>query len=117
MRVSLVQGPLLFPCESTERLNFSVVETHPESLIDLRIHSPFPSLIEYANTFDYAAMDSEQHGHIPAVVILVKALEEWRAAVRTLCCALARSSVDVPSFISTVVRGQLGHRRGTSSVF
>lgn len=60
---------------------FTVVETHPESLIDLRIHSPFPSLIEFANTFDYATMDSEQHGHIPAVVILVKALEEWRATV------------------------------------
>lgn len=58
-----------------------VVETHPESLIDLRIHNPFPELIQFAKTFDYAQMDSAEHGHVPAVVILVKALEEWRAAV------------------------------------
>lgn len=59
----------------------AVVETHPESLIDLRIHTPFPELVEYARTFDYATMDSKDHGHVPAVVILVKAFEEWRAAV------------------------------------
>ncbi|KAK4700961.1 hypothetical protein P7C70_g5278, partial [Phenoliferia sp. Uapishka_3] len=64
----------------TQIRELTIVETHPESLIDLRIHSPFPALIEYANTFDYSTMDSEQHGHIPAVVILVKALEEWRAS-------------------------------------
>lgn len=65
----------------------TVVETHPESLIDLRIHSPFPALVDYANSFNFEAMDSEQHGHIPAVVILVRALEEWRAAVSFGCPA------------------------------
>ncbi|ORY88225.1 NEDD8-activating enzyme E1 regulatory subunit [Leucosporidium creatinivorum] len=58
----------------------AIVETHPESLIDLRVHSPFPALIEYANKFDYSTMNSQEHGHVPAVVILVKALEEWRAS-------------------------------------
>ncbi|GAA5874111.1 hypothetical protein JCM1840_000354 [Sporobolomyces johnsonii] len=57
-----------------------IVETHPESLIDLRVHSPFPSLVAYAHSFDYATMDTAEHGHVPAVVILVKALEEWKAA-------------------------------------
>ncbi|GAA5826748.1 hypothetical protein JCM11251_002879 [Rhodosporidiobolus azoricus] len=56
------------------------VETHPESLVDLRVHAPFPSLLEYANSFVYDQLDSEQHGHVPAVVILVKALEEWKAS-------------------------------------
>ncbi|SCZ96749.1 BZ3500_MvSof-1268-A1-R1_Chr4-1g06682 [Microbotryum saponariae] len=55
-----------------------VVETHPESLIDLRVHHPFPELIEYANSFNYDRMDSAEFGHVPAVVILVKALQEWR---------------------------------------
>ncbi|SCV74446.1 BQ2448_8085 [Microbotryum intermedium] len=55
-----------------------LVETHPESLIDLRVHHPFPELIEYANTFRYDRMDSAEFGHVPAVVILVKALKEWR---------------------------------------
>ncbi|CEQ39396.1 SPOSA6832_00915, partial [Sporobolomyces salmonicolor] len=57
-----------------------IVETHPESLIDLRVHSPFPSLVAYAHSFDYATMDTAEHGHVPAVVILVKALEAWKAA-------------------------------------
>jgi len=60
---------------------FAVVETHPESLIDLRVHAPFPALVEYAKSFDFAAMNSQQHGHVPAVVILVQALESWRASV------------------------------------
>lgn len=58
----------------------TLVETHPESLIDLRIHSPFPSLVSYCSSqFDYSTMTSADHGHVPAVVILVKALEEYRA--------------------------------------
>ncbi|BGP19641.1 hypothetical protein JCM10213_000099 [Rhodosporidiobolus nylandii] len=57
-----------------------IVETHPESLVDLRVHAPFPALLEYAHSFDYAKMDSAEHGHVPAVVILVKALEEWKAS-------------------------------------
>ncbi|KAM0750517.1 NEDD8-activating enzyme E1 regulatory subunit [Meredithblackwellia eburnea MCA 4105] len=63
----------------TQIRELAIVETHPESLIDLRIHNPFPSLIEYARSFDFESMDSEQHGHIPAVVILVRALEDWKA--------------------------------------
>jgi len=62
-------------------ISTAVVETHPESLIDLRVHAPFPSLVEYAQSFDFGAMNSQQHGHIPAVVILVQALEAWRASV------------------------------------
>ena len=60
-----------------------MVETHPESLIDLRLNSPFDELVEYANTFEYASMDSATHGHVPAVVILIKALQEWKSTVRT----------------------------------
>ncbi|GAA5879880.1 hypothetical protein JCM16303_004383 [Sporobolomyces ruberrimus] len=57
-----------------------LVETHPESLIDLRLNSPFPELVEFATKeFDYSKMDSAQHSHVPAVVILVKALEEWKS--------------------------------------
>lgn len=74
------------PCSSMPLTDafrgLTVVETHPESLIDLRVHHPFPELIDYAASFDYSKMDSEQHGHVPAVVILVKALVDWRAAVR-----------------------------------
>ncbi|KAM0786806.1 hypothetical protein ACM66B_002238 [Microbotryomycetes sp. NB124-2] len=57
---------------------FPIVETHPESLIDLRIHSPFPELVEYANSIDYAKMDSAEFSHVPAVIVLVKAMEAWK---------------------------------------
>ncbi|KDE08124.1 hypothetical protein MVLG_01605 [Microbotryum lychnidis-dioicae p1A1 Lamole] len=63
---------------TTQINELPIVETHPESLIDLRVHHPFPELIEYANTFNYDRMDSAEFGHVPAVVILVKALQEWR---------------------------------------
>lgn len=62
-------------------LCFSVVESHPKNLVDLRIHQPFPELVEYTKTFDYSKMDGEEYAHIPAVVIVIKALEEWRASV------------------------------------
>ncbi|GAA6015476.1 hypothetical protein JCM8202_002485 [Rhodotorula sphaerocarpa] len=58
----------------------TIVETHPESIVDLRLAHPFPALVEYATSLDYAAMDSEQHGHVPAVAILIKALEEWKSS-------------------------------------
>lgn len=69
---------------NVESRSFTVVETHPESLIDLRLNSPFDELVEYANTFNYASMDSATHGHVPAVIILIKALQEWKSTVRTL---------------------------------
>ncbi|GAA5866109.1 hypothetical protein JCM8547_000601 [Rhodosporidiobolus lusitaniae] len=54
-----------------------IVESHPSSLVDLRVHHPFPALLQYADTFSFDTMDSAEHGHVPAVVILVKGLREW----------------------------------------
>ncbi|GAA5865166.1 hypothetical protein JCM3774_002158 [Rhodotorula dairenensis] len=64
----------------TQVQEITIVETHPESIVDLRLAHPFPALVEYATSLDYDSMDSEQHGHIPAVAILIKALEDWKAA-------------------------------------
>ncbi|GAA5984582.1 hypothetical protein JCM10908_003410 [Rhodotorula pacifica] len=64
----------------TQVNEITIVETHPESIVDLRLAHPFPALVEYATSLDYDSMDSEQHGHIPAVAILIKALEDWKAA-------------------------------------
>lgn len=100
----------------------SVVETHPESLIDLRVHAPFPELIEYAATFDYSKMDSAEHSHVPAVVILVKAIQAWRQSVGLSSFGLDRSSLvhlqhdgrrpsttaERKEFVSTVMAGKKG---------
>jgi NEDD8-activating enzyme E1 regulatory subunit len=59
-----------------------VVESHSESTPSLRIDKPFPTLLDHAMSLDFAKMDSEEHAHIPYVVILVRALEDWKKAVR-----------------------------------
>ena len=56
------------------------VETHPDSLVDLRLDKPFPALLDYAKSLDVDAMDSAEHGHLPAVVIILRALESYKAS-------------------------------------
>ncbi|KAI6230754.1 NEDD8-activating enzyme E1 regulatory subunit [Aphelenchoides fujianensis] len=48
---------------------------------DFRLQKPFQSLLDYAATFDLAAMDHEQHAHVPFLVLYLKALEEWRERI------------------------------------
>ncbi|KAK4057494.1 hypothetical protein OIO90_001563 [Microbotryomycetes sp. JL221] len=62
----------------TQVNEFPIVETHPESLIDLRIHAPFPELVEYANSIDYSTLDNADFSHVPAIIVLVKAMEQWK---------------------------------------
>ncbi|RUS13626.1 LOW QUALITY PROTEIN: NEDD8-activating enzyme E1 regulatory subunit, partial [Endogone sp. FLAS-F59071] len=56
----------------------TVIETHPESLTDLRLDCPFPALRDFAASFDLDALDSMDHGHVPFVVVLLKYLDQWR---------------------------------------
>lgn len=45
---------------------------------DLRLAEPFEELEKYALDFDMAPLDSLQHGHVPYVVVLIKALHAWK---------------------------------------
>ncbi|RDB30881.1 NEDD8-activating enzyme E1 regulatory subunit [Hypsizygus marmoreus] len=56
----------------------AVIESHSEIAPSLRIDKPFPALLEYATSLDLAGMDPTDHSHIPYVVILVRALEDWK---------------------------------------
>ena len=58
-----------------------VIESHLETSPSLRIDNAFPALKEYALSLDLDNMDVTDHGHIPYVVILVRALEDWKKAV------------------------------------
>lgn len=58
-----------------------VIETHPESLTDLRLDCPFPALHDFAASFDLDSLDSLDHGHVPFVVVLLKYLDQWRTEV------------------------------------
>lgn len=56
-----------------------VVEGKPadKELYDLRIHRPFSELQEFVDSIDLDSLDEKAHGHIPFVVVLVKAIQEY----------------------------------------
>ena len=59
----------------------TVSQSHSETAPSLRITRPFPTLLEWARSLDLQNMDPTTHGHIPFVVILVRAVDEWRKSV------------------------------------
>lgn len=60
-----------------------VIDSHPEGFPSLRIDKPFAALLEHARSLDLENMNTTDHGHIPFVVILVRALDMWKSTVGT----------------------------------
>jgi len=58
----------------------TIIDSHSETAPSLRIDKAFPALYEYATTLDFANMDPTDHTHVPYVIILVRALADWKAA-------------------------------------
>jgi len=57
----------------------AVCETKPDSeLGDLRLTDPFPELRRFVDSIVMESLDDMQHGHVPYVVILIKAIDAWR---------------------------------------
>lgn len=64
-----------------------IIETHPESLIDLRLFSPWPELSAFAAKHTQSldtpeasgGMTNHLHGHVPYVALLLSYLEEWKS--------------------------------------
>ncbi|EGG02509.1 uncharacterized protein MELLADRAFT_91342 [Melampsora larici-populina 98AG31] len=56
-----------------------LIETHPDSYVDLRLDSPFPTLLEFVKSFDFQKLDTHEHTHIPAVVIMIHFLELFKS--------------------------------------
>ncbi|KAL9543592.1 hypothetical protein MBANPS3_008045 [Mucor bainieri] len=56
----------------------TVIETHPENVVDLRLSCPFQQLSDYVATFDLDALDQTDHSHIPFVVIILIYVEAWK---------------------------------------
>jgi len=67
---------------TSDRICDVVIESHTEISPSLRIDKPFPALLQAARAFDFDAMDTTDHGHIPYVYILVRALDDWKSTVR-----------------------------------
>jgi len=57
-----------------------IIESHTETAPSLRIDKPFPALLQAVQALDFDSMDTTDHGHVPYVYILVRALEDWKAA-------------------------------------
>lgn len=70
-----------YGCAISSHMRVTVVDSHSETAPSLRIDKPFPALLEHAMSLDLDALDVTDHGHIPYVVILVRALEDWKKAV------------------------------------
>lgn len=60
-----------------------VIESHAETIPSLRVDKPFEALIKHSLELDFKNMDPTDHGHVPYIVILVRAMEEWKASVRS----------------------------------
>eukprot|EP00842_Homolaphlyctis_polyrhiza_P005877 jgi/Hompol1/6290/HPOL_004918-RA len=56
----------------------TMVETHDGQRVDYRLDCPFASLQELADSTDLDSMDSMAAGHVPFVVLLLKALKQWK---------------------------------------
>ncbi|KAL7273008.1 hypothetical protein RUND412_004152 [Rhizina undulata] len=65
-----------------------IVETHPESLVDLRLLDPWHELSDYTkvktNLLDIGekagGMSDFDHGHVPYVLLILRYLRDWREA-------------------------------------
>ncbi|KAH8823529.1 hypothetical protein DL96DRAFT_1819219 [Flagelloscypha sp. PMI_526] len=55
-----------------------IIESHNETAPSLRIDNAFPELKEHALSLDLENMDSTDHAHVPYVVLLIRALEDWK---------------------------------------
>lgn len=60
---------------------YVVIESHSETPPSLRIDKAFPALLQYSTSLDFSALDSTDHSHVPYVIILVRALEDWKKMV------------------------------------
>ncbi|KAF8996001.1 hypothetical protein BDQ17DRAFT_1310631 [Cyathus striatus] len=58
----------------------TIIESHSETAPSLRIDKPFPALKDYSLSLDFENMDPTDHGHVPYVIILARALEGWKKA-------------------------------------
>lgn len=53
-----------------------IIDTHPDSLVDLRLDSPWSELMEYVKSFPEPET-AAQRDHVPMVVLLLKAADNW----------------------------------------
>ncbi|KAG8825747.1 hypothetical protein FRC19_010591 [Serendipita sp. 401] len=57
----------------------TVIDSHSDEKVSLRIDNPFPALLEKSMSIDFESLDQTTHGHIPYLYILIQAAAKWRS--------------------------------------
>ncbi|XP_062506517.1 NEDD8-activating enzyme E1 regulatory subunit-like [Corticium candelabrum] len=92
----------------------TVIESHPDNTHpDLRLDRPFDQLQKYTDSMDLSAMNKQDHGHTPFVVLLLKYLDKWRA---THDGAVPKSYKEKKEFKQLVKTGILCNEDGVPEV-
>lgn len=83
----------------------AVIETHPDNeQTDLRLDAPFQSLADYLDSFDIDNVDLKDHGHIPWIVIIYKAVQKWQASNQNRWPMSRKEKNEVKSIIGEFIR-------------
>lgn len=56
----------------------TIIETHPESMVDLRLDVPWPELSALVDQMDLASMNDNEHTHVPYILLLLHYMKIWK---------------------------------------
>ncbi|KAI9258570.1 hypothetical protein BY458DRAFT_517952 [Sporodiniella umbellata] len=56
----------------------TIIESHPENAMDLRLNCPFPELMDHVAQYDLESLDQTDHAHVPFVIVLLKFVEAYK---------------------------------------
>lgn len=83
----------------------AVIETHPDNeQTDLRLDVPFQPLSDYLDSFDIDNVDLKDHGHIPWIVIIYKAVKKWQIVNANSWPMSRKEKNEVKSIIQEFIR-------------
>lgn len=83
----------------------AIIETHPDNeQTDLRLDIPFQALSNYLESIDINALDLKDHGHIPWIVILYKAVQKWQETHQSNWPMSRKEKVEIREIIQEFIR-------------
>ena len=59
----------------------TMVESHPNTRIDLRLDQPWDELVEHYLKYDFSSTDTQFLTHIPFPILLLRAVSDWKNKV------------------------------------
>lgn len=85
----IVKSYGLIGCVRLQTPHHSIIESKPDNAkLDLRLASTsinphiFPELQQLTDSINLETLDSQQHSHVPYVILLLKAMDKWRQQIQ-----------------------------------